>query len=591
MQTQIPDAIYLVPAKYLYQALEQIDSAGVLQTDEGQKITAEKMAGEFSVPPKIEMGHLAFPCFQYAKLLGKKPPELAQELAQKVKHHFAQVQVVGPYLNLFLSPQQLGEFILFPLLSQKTFVLSPLKIAPILVEYSQPNTHKELHVGHMRNMCLGNALVRILRYTGRPVVSNTFPGDVGTHVAKCLWYMKYHNTQPVPAVGKGEWLGKMYSLAHNKLEDERGTPQEEVNRQQLTAILQQLEQKQGEFYQLWRETREWSIELMKSLYDWADIHFDVWYWESEMDSDSVQFAKELYQKGILTKSEGAIGMDLEAEGLGFCLLIKSDGNGLYATKDIELARRKFASYKPSRSVYVVDMRQELHFKQVFAVLKKIGFSAEADRCFHLKYNFVELPDGAMSSRKGNIVPIMELITKMREHVKSQYLERYRGEWSDAEIEKGADMVAHGAIKYGMNVMDPNKKIVFKMEDWLRLDGESGPYIQYTYARIQSLLAKNSHDKGEPDVAMLTSDIEMELLLKLAQFNKTVETCAQSLKTSPLCAYLYDTAKVFNSFYHDCPIGKLEDKKLQQSRLALAYATGLLLKKGLELLGIPAPPRM
>ncbi|MBY0385535.1 arginine--tRNA ligase, partial [bacterium] len=394
----------------------------------------------------------------------------------------------------------------------------------------------------------------------------------------------------VPQTGKGEWLGKMYSLAHNKLEDERGTPQEETNRQQLTAILKELEQKNGSFYDLWKETRQWSIELMQALYQWADVHFDVWYWESEVDSDSVQSALKLYDQGLLTKSEGAIGLDLEAEGLGFCLLVKTDGNGLYATKDVELARKKFATYNPSRSIYVVDMRQELHFKQVFAVLKKIGFE-QADLCYHLKYNFVELPDGAMSSRKGNIVPIMELIHKMREHVKQNYLERYKNEWSQDEVEKTADMVAHGAIKYGMNVMDPNKKIIFKMEEWLRLDGESGPYIQYSYARIQSLLNKITLSEKSPDFSTLETSIEKELILKLAQFNKTAENCAQNLKTSILCTYLYETAKLFNSFYHECPIGKLEDVKLQQARLALAKATGELLKKGLELLGIPAPQRM
>jgi arginyl-tRNA synthetase len=575
------DPIYTAAATSLQTALTEL---GVPDA------SVEKIAGELTTPPKIELGHFAFPCFQYAKILGKKPPEVAQELAQKVQNHFAKVQVAGPYLNLFLSAKNLGESVLAPVIAGKLLQHPPQTMAPILIEYSQPNTHKELHVGHMRNMCLGNALVRILRYTGRPVVANTYPGDVGTHVAKCLWYMKYHNQQAAPASGKGEWLGRMYSLAHNKLEDERGTPQEEANRLQLTAILKELEQKQGEFYELWKQTRQWSIDLMKALYEWADVHFDVWYWESEVDSASVQAALEMYKQGLLTKSEGAIGLDLEAEGLGFCLLVKTDGNGLYATKDVELARKKFSTYKPSRSIYVVDMRQELHFKQVFAVLKKIGF-AEADKCFHLKYNFVELPDGAMSSRKGNIVPIMELIHKMRDHVKTNYLERYKDEWSQEDIETTADMVTHGAIKYGMNVMDPNKKIIFKMEEWLKLDGESGPYIQYSYARIQSLLNKIPKTSKAVDFSKLQMPVELELSLKLAQFNKTVENCAQNLRTSTLCTYLYETAKLFNSFYHDCPIGKLEDIELQQARLALAHATGELLKTGLDLLGIPAPKKM
>ncbi len=238
------------------------------------------------------------------------------------------------------------------------------------------------------------------------------------------------------------------------------------------------------------------------------------------------------------------------------------------------------------------MRQELHFKQVFAVFKKIGYSDEAARCFHLKYNFVELPDGAMSSRKGNIVPIMDLIDNMKAHVIETYLKRYENEWDAAYIRDVADMVAQGAIKYGMNVMDPNKKIVFKMEDWLKLDGESGPYIQYSHARICSLLEKVPADlTGAVKYELLTEPIEIELMLKLAQFSKVIETSAQSLKTSVLCGYLYDTAKLFNNFYHDCPIGKLENKEHQKARLTLSKATSLVLREGLGVLGIPAPVRM
>jgi arginyl-tRNA synthetase len=585
MQHNYLDPLYLQSAEKIKTLLEK---KGV------GDLTVAGIARDFSEPPQLEMGHLAFPCFQLAKTLKRKPNEIAIELAAEIAGlgFFSEAKAVGPYLNLFFSAQTLGELVVAPLLSEKLLTIPELKMNPVLVEYSQPNTHKELHVGHMRNLCLGNALVRMLKYSGRPVVANTFPGDVGTHVAKCLWYLKFHN-QEQPVAGKeGEWLGRMYSVAHNKLEDEKGTPQEEINRQQLTEILKQLEQKSGEFYDLWKKTREWSIALMKKLYDWADVHFDVWFWESDVDSASVAWVKELYAQGKLQESKGAVGLDLEAEKLGFCLLLKSDGNGLYATKDLELARRKFEKYNPSQSVYVVDMRQELHFKQVFAALKHIGFEEQADRCFHLKYNFVELPDGAMSSRKGNIIPITDLINQMHEHVKTHYLSRYADEWSAEEVDATADMVTQGAIKYGMNSMDPNKKIVFKMEEWLKLDGESGPYIQYAHARICSLLEKNKVDiSGPTSFSKLTEPSELQLLMKIAQFNKVVESGAQNLKTAQLCSYLYDLAKNFNSFYHDSPIGKLEDQELKQARSALAAATAKVLKQGLALLGIPAPAKM
>src|SRR6185312_11671588 len=458
-------------------------------------------------PPNSAMGDLAFGCFLLAKALKKGPPQIALALKEKIQAdgEIAKVEAAGPYLNFTLTSDFLARQVLTPILSGETFKRKLTEASPkTMIEYSQPNTHKEIHVGHMRNACLGDSLVRMHRYIGYEMISSTFPGDVGTHVAKCLWYMKYHNSEAIPTSGKGEWLGRIYSKANLLLEDQLGTAFEATNREQLTAILKQLENHQGEFYDLWKETRQWSIDLMKSVYAWAGITFDQWYWESDVDAASVKYVKELYAEGKLVKSEGAIGMDLSDENLGFCLLLKSDGNGLYATKDVELARRKFQDYHIQKSIYVVDIRQELHLKQVFKVLERLGF-AEAKNCFHLKYNFVELPDGAMSSRKGNIVPLMELVQRMEAMVKTNYLARYAQEWSQDEVNLVATQVAKGAIKYGMLRMDTAKKIVFDMDEWLKLDGESGPFIQYSGARINSLLKKMGYDKNQ---AMQVSGAEL-----------------------------------------------------------------------------------
>jgi len=554
---------------------------------------ADEHFAELIPPPDTAMGQLCYPCFKLAKALRKNPKEVAEQLSQTWPSSTSGVKAkaVGPYLNFDISPALLGKTVLGQVL-QGTFFTNPSKgPQPYLIEYSQPNTHKELHVGHMRNLCFGSALISLFRYCGFQVVSCTFPGDVGTHVAKCLWYLKYHQKEPVPQTGKGEWLGRIYSMAHNRLEDEKGTPQEAINRQQLTEILHQIEKKQGPFFDLWQETRQWSIELMNSVYQWAGVEFDRWYWESEVDSSSVQLVRELMRKGLLVEDQGAIGLHLEDEGLGFCMLLKSDGNGLYSTKDLDLARKKFAEFNPIESLYVVDMRQELHFKQVFASFGRLGFG-DPKRCKHLKYNFVELPDGAMSSRKGNIVPIMTLIEQMRATIKTDYLHRYRDEWSSAEIDEVADQVAQGAIKYGMNRMDPSKKIVFDMKEWLRLDGESGPYIQYSHARIHSLIKKMSDGSDSTcDWSRLTHAREIDLMAHLANFNWSMLKAFESYKTSGVCTYLYDLAKLFNSFYHDCPIGKLDDQELKQARLALCKSVQMALAKGLGILGIPAPERM
>lgn len=560
-------------------------------------LTLLDLSEQFVEPPNLELGDLAFGCFILAKNLKKAPPVLAQELKTHLEldHALVRVEAVGPYLNLSAHPSFIGQELLSSILSGAHFKRSLTEQTPkTMIEYSQPNTHKELHVGHMRNACLGDSLIRLLRYANYNIVSSTFPGDVGTHVAKCLWYLKFVNQEPLPTVNQGEWLGQIYSKANLKLEDELGTEKEAENREKLTMILHQLEAKSGEFFELWKVTREWSIALMNHVYKWAGISFDQWYWESDVDSASVAYIKQLYAEKKLIQSEGAVGMDLEADKLGFCLLLKSDGAGLYATKDVELARRKFQDHKIEKSIYVVDQRQELHFKQVFKVLEHLGFS-QAKNCYHLRYNFVELPDGAMSSRKGNIVPLMELVQKMESMVKTNYLARYAGEWTEQEVDLVATQVAQGAIKYGMLRMDTNKKIVFDMNEWLKLDGESGPFIQYSGARIQSLIRKlgpvNGKNDGEVNWSLLIHPTEKNLMQAMMNFHSVALNAAENYKPHLVCTYLYDLAKRFNVFYHDCSIGQAETEELKRARLALSQATCLVLKQGLGLLGIPMPEKM
>jgi arginyl-tRNA synthetase len=578
-------------AALLKAAAEPLFSMNDSFLDEG--VFSEHLAG----PPNPQLGDFAFGCFILAKNLKKAPPIVAQELKSQLEKSsqassiFESVQCAGPYLNLKLKLNYLGENLLQEILKGNYFKTRLIEQSPkTMIEYSQPNTHKEIHVGHMRNASLGDALVRLQRYIGIDVISSTFPGDVGTHVAKCLWYLKFHNTEPIPSEKKGEWLGKIYSRANTKFEDELGTEQEQKNREQLTLILKQLEEGCGEYFDLWKETRQWSIDLMNQVYAWAGISFDRWYWESEVDADSVRYVKQLFAEGKLIQSQGAVGMDLEAEGLGFCLLLKSDGNGLYATKDLELARRKFQDFGIEKNIYVVDIRQALHFKQVFKSLEKLGFPQAKD-CFHLQYNFVELPDGAMSSRKGNIVPLMELVEKMQAQVQSQYLSRYQ-DWSEEEKSLVAKQVAQGAIKYGMLRMDTNKKIVFDMNEWLKIEGESGPFIQYSCARINSLIEKFKVDSLEKSSwELLSHPAERAVIQHLMHFHQIVVSAALNYKPNLLCTYLFEGAQKFNHFYHECSIGNAETADLRKARLALSQCMGLTLSKGLELLGIPTPKRM
>lgn len=559
---------------------------------ESCELTLEEIYQGISETPNLKMGQFAFACFPLAKALKNSPVNIAKEIHQNIKtdDKILEVLLQGPYVNFKISPSFYGEEVVDKMISKEYFDIKLTdEVYKTMIEYSQPNTHKEMHVGHMRNLCLGNALVNIKSYCDQDVIPVTYPGDSGTHVAKCLWYLKYHNKEQVPENNKGEWLGKIYSTANLKLEDELGTEKEETNRSQLTEILKQLHSEEGEFYELWKETRQWSLNLMKKTYDWADVKFDRWFFESEMDAPSLKICQEYYEKGLLVKDQGAIGMNLEDDKLGFCILIKSDGTGLYSTKDVALAKKKFEEFGVEKNIYIVDSRQAFHFKQVFKVLEKIGFSQAKD-CYHMPYEMVELTDGAMSSRKGNIIALSDLVNQMENKIKSDYLEKYRGDWSDEDIEKTAHMIANGAIKYGMVRMDNNRKIVFDMNEWLKLDGETGPYLQYVCARISSLINKSGQPSDNVNYSLLKVDQELALLTKLSHFNDIVFKSHETYKTNTLTSYLYELCKLFNSFYAECPIASVDDD-LKNARLALSLAVRRSIAQGLSLIGIQAPEKM
>lgn len=563
-------------------------------TDKASSITTERIYASLSSPPKPELGEIAVPCFQIAKEVGEPPPVIAQKLAEELKaSSVAKFTNTGPYLNAKVSQELLVESVLAEVLSGKKYSGRLIDSPPrIMIEFSQPNTHKELHVGHMRNICLGDALAKTLSYVGISVVTATFPGDVGTHVAKCLWYLKTRNKEAPPEHDQGEWLGKMYTQATLALEADENTDKAKENVEVLSDILRQLEAKQGEYYDLWTETREWSVGLMKEAYAWAEVAFDKWYWESEVDSPSVAMIKELYAAGRLEKSEDALGIDLSDVNLGFCLLLKSDGNGLYATKDFLLAQKKFEDFPIDKSLYLVDMRQTYHFKQVFEALKRLEFSHAAD-CYHLPYNYVKLPDGAMSSRKGNIVPLTQLTESMQETIKEQYLTKIEDSLPPNKIQEIARVVAQGAIKFGMNRMDPNTTIVFDLNEWLRLDGDSGPYVQYTAARINSVLRKfeQSGISAPADYSLLNLPTERDILNSINRFNDVAVKVVETLKTNLLCEYLIDLSARFNSFYAQAKIVDVESPALSAARVDLCRALVLTLERGLLCLGIRVPERM
>ncbi|MCY4643127.1 MAG: arginine--tRNA ligase [Bacteriovoracales bacterium] len=582
--------------RFLMEALGEI--CKTLENPPKEEGLGRELENDWTRPPKGEMGHASFPCFPLSKILRRPPVEIAKSLAQKMENDLEKcpwvksVRSVGPYLNLFFYMEALAPSLLTRIGEGDFFrPSSKRKLPKTMIEYFSVNTHKEIHVGHLRNLCLGAAMVEIHRYLGYPVVTATYPGDSGTHVAKSLWYLRKEGPAP-PREDRGKWLGEIYALAGQALEAEgkKDRALKENNRKSLAHILKEIGRGAGESFDLWKKTREWSLEHMREICDWARVDFDHWYFESELDIPSLEFVRRLYEEGKLIKDDGAIVMDLKEEKLGVCLLVKGDGNGLYATKDLELARQKFEDYGIQKNLYIVDKRQSLHFKQVFKTLEKIGYE-EAKNCHHLEYEFVELPEGAISSRSGKVVSAQSLIQEIEETIHHNFLSRYK-DWPKEERNRVAQVIGQGAIKYGMVSVDPNKKIVFHMNEWLRLDGESGPTIQYAHARIQSLLEKAPLvELSRCDFSTLAHPLEEALVVKLMDFNRAVESACAGYKVSLLASYLYDLAKLFNAFYGACPLLKAKTENLKNARLHLAHKVGLVLARGLGLLGIEAPRRM
>nr|MCS5552204.1 arginine--tRNA ligase [SAR324 cluster bacterium] len=369
-------------------------TASILTTEyKNEAWDLSEITGLIEQPPNPELGDYALPCFSFSKTLRRSPSVIASELADKLQKHllpnapFTHIHARGPYLNFTVSAAAVAEAVLPDIFHGNYFKEpSSIKREKVMIEYSQPNTHKGFHVGHLRNVALGDSLCRIYLYNGYDVVGANYIGDIGSHIAKCLWYFKNHNTEDPPENYPGEWLGELYANAVRKLEAAEG--QEKISFQdELSQLLRKIDEKDEEIYQEWETTREWSLKDFHEIYEWLDVKFDHFFYESEVDEEGRKIVIEGEKNGIFKKSEGAIGIDLDEEGLGFFMLLKSDGNTLYSTKDLALARQKFDNFDVKRSIYVVGAEQTLHFKQVFATLKRMGYK-QAEQCFHLPYALV-----------------------------------------------------------------------------------------------------------------------------------------------------------------------------------------------------------
>lgn len=541
---------------------------------------------DFEYPPNPAMGDLAFPCFRLAKKLAKNPAEISREMISILQNNntIASARSAGPYLNIVFKRDVFAEKILTEILKKKDKYGENKSGGGkrVMIEYSNANTHKEYHVGHLRNICYGDAVYRILKSNGYKTIPVSYINDFGIHVAKTLWaYLEFYKNEALPE-NKGRFLGEIYVRASQEMKESK------TAKDVVAFMMKKIEMRRGEEYELWKRTREWSIEQFDRIYRELGVEFEHIFYESEFIEKGIEMVDKLLADGVLKKSEGAVIADLEDEDLSVLMFKRSDGTALYPVADIPLASYKMDKYKLDASVYVVDLRQSLYFKQLFRVLEKMGYSQEM---IHLAYEFVTLPEGAMSSRSGNVITYEELKEKIMKKLRNETGARHI-DWSAKKVEETAQKLANGAIKFEMIKVGAKQIITFNIENSLSFSGYTAAYLQYTYARIRSIVRKSEIDASlkKADYNKLSGLKEHKLILQIAKLPEIIARAGTEYDPSKICKYLFDLAQDFNDYYHETNILKSEED-LKMARLMLAATVAQVLKNGLNLLGIEAIEEM
>ncbi len=522
---------------------------------------------------------------------------IARDLAELLHgaKGFAKIEAINGYLNLYFSSQEYMQRVVDEVLEKGAdFGRGDDKKQQWMIEFSQPNTHKAFHVGHLRSAILGDVLARIMDFAGFDVVRANYPGDMGLHVIKWLWnYAKYHEGEH-PDENVTKWMGALYAEAVKRLAE---NPELESEVRELYV---RWDRRDPDVVALWEETRQWSLDGFKQIYDLLDIRFDRYYFNSMFEDAGKGIVNDLIQSGIATdeRSEGGAVVVKLDEKLGIkgekyhvFVVLRSDSTALYATEDLALARQKFTDY-PSldRSLYVVDVRQSLHFQQVFKTLELAGYPW-AVNCQHVAYELVNLPGNVvMASRDGTVVLLEDLIAEATQRALDVVREK-NPDLSDEQKLQVAKAVGIGAIKYPMLSRESTKVVTFDWESAMDFNGQAAPYIQYAYVRANSILKKAGGTIPEtllPDYEL--SEAEVALIDLIGRIPTEVQKAARDLKPLVISNLAFDLAKNFNDFYTQCPVLQADDS-VRSMRLRLVAAARQAIANSLVLLGITAPQAM
>jgi arginyl-tRNA synthetase len=547
---------------------------------------------------------------------GKKlpVPQRAQEIAEQltaevgsVVESISHAEAIKGYLNIYFKTSDYARRVVDEVLATEAdFGRGAAKGERIMVEYAQPNTHHSFHIGHYRNTVLGEVLARLVEFAGFETIRASYPGDLGLGVVTVMWiYNKFYKGQEPEGIHeRGQWLAKLYVEATALLEKkETETPEETMQREAYEAERREMYRRwdagDPQVYELWKITREWSLEELRDILKMMDVKMDVWFYESEVDKPSKAIVDELIEKGIADDERpqgGAVivkideKLGLKKEKYRTNVILRSDGTTLYLTKDLALAKVKFEQYHVDRSIYVVDVRQSLHLQQAFAILKLWGFP-QAEKCYHLGYGFVSLPEGAMSARRGRVVLFKDVYDEAIKRVLAVESER-SGNIPEVERENIAKQIGMGALAYSMLSVDNNKDIVFDINEALSFDGRTGPYIQNAHVRANSILKKaGTFDLGPAAFNYDLTKHEIELIEQISRFPDAVQQAANEYRPLVMAAYAYELANAFHSFYHAVPVLQSEDENIRNVRLRLVAAAKQVIANALRLLDIQAPEVM
>ncbi|MEA2007631.1 MAG: arginine--tRNA ligase [Chloroflexota bacterium] len=526
-------------------------------------------------------------------------PARAQEIALGLVSYveegknFSRAEAVRGYLNLYFDTGKFSRQVIEKVLALgKDFGKGNPKAQQLMVEFSQPNTHKAFHVGHLRSAILGDAICRILDFAGYDVVRANYFGDIGLHVIKWLWnYMKYHAGEK-PTTDTTRWMGDLYAEAGRRLE-ENPSLEEEVR-----GLYARWDKRDPEVVDLWKKTRQWSLDGFDDIYNTLDISFNRLYSNSEAETSGKEIVKKLIAEGIAEdlRPEDAVIvrldelLGLESEKYRVLVVLRSDGTALYATEDLALAKMKFEEYKLTKSIYVVDVRQKLHFQQVWKTLEIAGYDWAKD-CEHLSYELVNLPGNVvMASREGTVVLLEDLIREATSRA-LEVVEEKNPSLMKEEKQHVAQAVGLGAIKYPMLARDNTKIVTFDWETALDFNGQAAPYIQYAHVRANSILRRARGLLPDPITPPhVLEPAEVDLIERISQVPGEVQRAAEERKTLHITNAAYELARSFNKFYRQCPVIDAP-RNVKIFRITLVAAARQTIANALNLLGIEAPAVM